>query len=113
MYRVYGSGASHYREGATMELSRAVGVGQVGTLNLEAVQERAARSSCPETAMRLALAKVGIKFRVAEVQNGVNCAPTLLLEILRPVPREQKRMLREVNPPKRIWAGEILFKPEP
>lgn len=87
-------------------------IGTLGTLDLAAVGERAARSPCTGTAIRLALAKAGVKFRVAEVQNGAGRAPNLLLEILRPVPLEQRKVLREVNPPKRIWAGEILFKPE-
>lgn len=109
MYGVYGSGASHSREGALMEHAQ---IGTLGKLDLAAVGERAARSFCPETAMRLALAKARIRFRVVEVQNGAGRAPNLLLEILRPVPLEQRKVLREVNPPKRIWAGEILFKPE-
>ena len=112
MYGVYGSGASHYREGATMGV-QLVKVGQIGALDLEAVGERATRFPCPEMAIRLALAKAGVRFRVAAMRNGSSSTPHLLLEIVKPISREQKEVLREAGPlPKQFLVGPLLFKPE-
>lgn len=88
-------------------------VGQIGTLDLVAVGERAARSPCPETAIRLALAKAMVKFRIAAMRNGSSNTPHFLLEIVEPISREQKRVLREVGPlPEQFLVGPLLFKPD-
>ncbi|OGZ95414.1 MAG: hypothetical protein A2847_01490 [Candidatus Sungbacteria bacterium RIFCSPHIGHO2_01_FULL_50_25] len=87
-------------------------IGDVGILDLQAVQERARqRSPCRETAMRLALAKAEVRFRVEEVRECNGSVPLLALKVKEPVPREHKPVLARLRPiPRKILVGALLFR---
>ena len=91
-----------------------VKVGQVGTLDLGAVEERANHfPRCPENAIRLVLAEARIKFRIVDMRNGTSSIPHLVLRPVRPMPKEHREVLKEIGPlPREIMVGPLLFNPE-
>ena len=106
MYGVYGSGASHYREGDFMTFAR----GDLVTLDPDKVRERAAaRPHSHENARKIALADAGVTFCITDIKEGAGSVPLFLVRVVDgDLTVEQEEVLERVGPIAQV--GELLCR---